>query len=237
LSISGIPPLNGFASKWMIYQGIMDFSYGTGLANKLWIIWLAMAVFGSALTLASFVKFMGGIFLTRQRPELTVVREIPVLMWMPMILLALLCVALGVFATNFFVPEILMPVSGSFEFRGVWSSSFVSVLVLFSILLGILLYMIVGSRKFRTEESFVGGESMHDQMDYPVTGFYATIREFRLISWLFDKAEERWFDLYELLKRLTLWFSNLLSAGHTGILSVYAIWVVAGLIIMLLIMI
>jgi NADH:ubiquinone oxidoreductase subunit 5 (subunit L)/multisubunit Na+/H+ antiporter MnhA subunit len=180
---------------------------------------------------------MGGIFLTRQKPELKGVREIPVLMWLPMILLALFCILLGVFATSFFVPEILMPVSGSFEFRGVWSSSFVSVLVLFSILLGILLYMIAGSGKFRTEESFVGGENLHDQIDYPVTGFYETISEFRVLSWLFDKAEKRWFDLYELLKRLTLWFSNLLSAGHTGVLSVYAIWVVVGLIIMLLIMI
>jgi formate hydrogenlyase subunit 3/multisubunit Na+/H+ antiporter MnhD subunit len=25
MSISGVPPFNGFASKWMIYQGIIDF--------------------------------------------------------------------------------------------------------------------------------------------------------------------------------------------------------------------
>jgi len=237
LSISGIPPLNGFASKWMIYQGIVDFGSGTGIANKLWILWLGMAVFGSALTLASFIKFMGGIFLTRQKPGLARVCEIPALMWMPMILLALLCIALGVFATSFFVPEFLMPVTGQFEFSGIWSSSFVTVLVILSILLGILLYLITGFRKFRTEDSFVGGESLQEQLDYPVTGFYETIREFRLISWFFDKAEKGWFDLYEQLKRSTLWFSNVMSDAHTGILSVYAIWVVAGLIIMLLIMI
>ena len=40
LSISGIPPFNGFASKWMIYQGIIDFGNGIGIANKLWIVWL-----------------------------------------------------------------------------------------------------------------------------------------------------------------------------------------------------
>jgi NADH:ubiquinone oxidoreductase subunit 5 (subunit L)/multisubunit Na+/H+ antiporter MnhA subunit len=193
-------------------------------------------VFGSTLTLASFIKFMGGIFLSRQKSELTGVHEIPVLMWMPMILLALLCIVLGVFATHFFVPEFLMPVTGQFEFSGLWSSSFVSFLVLLSILFGILLYLITGLRKFRTEDSFTGGENLQDQSDYPVTMFYQTIRDFRGISWLFDKAEERWFDLYELLKRLTLWFSNQMSAAHTGVLSVYAIWVVAGLIIMMLIM-
>jgi len=63
LSIAGIPPLNGFASKWLIYQGIIEFGEGAGIANRLWIVWLALAVIGSALTLASFVKFLSGIFL------------------------------------------------------------------------------------------------------------------------------------------------------------------------------
>ena len=84
VSISGIPPLNGFASKWMIYQGIIDFGSGTGLANRLWIVWLGLAVLGSALTLASFVKLTGGIFLGRQKPDFREVREVPVLMWLPM---------------------------------------------------------------------------------------------------------------------------------------------------------
>ncbi|MCX6260430.1 MAG: complex I subunit 5 family protein, partial [Bacteroidia bacterium] len=37
MAISGVPPLNGFASKWMIYQGIIDFGIGSDLPNKLWI--------------------------------------------------------------------------------------------------------------------------------------------------------------------------------------------------------
>ena len=56
MSISGVPPFNGFASKWMIYQGIIDFGTGSGVANKLWVVWLGLAVLGSALTLASFIK-------------------------------------------------------------------------------------------------------------------------------------------------------------------------------------
>ncbi len=59
LSISGVPPLNGFASKWLIYQGIIDFGNGTGIANRLWMLWLALAVLGSALTLASFHEISG----------------------------------------------------------------------------------------------------------------------------------------------------------------------------------
>jgi len=70
MSISGVPPFNGFASKWIIYQGIIDFGKSSGPANKVWIIWLVLAVFGSALTLASFIKFISGIFLGRRKEGL-----------------------------------------------------------------------------------------------------------------------------------------------------------------------
>src|SRR5664280_296677 len=140
MSISGVPPFNGFASKWMIYQGIIDFGSGTGIANKLWVVWLGLAVLGSALTLASFIKLVGGIFLGRRRSEFEKVREVPVKMWIPLILLALLCIFFGVFSTNFIVPKLFMPVSGAFLFKGFWNSSFVSLLVLISIVLGLILY-------------------------------------------------------------------------------------------------
>ncbi len=236
LSISGIPPLNGFASKWMIYQAIIDFGSGGGLSNQLWIVWLGLAVLGSALTLASFIKFIGGIFLNRQRTDLTEVREVPALMWTPVVLLALLCVFFGVFSTKIIIPALLMPVSGEFALIGFWNSSFVTVLVLISILLGLLLYVITGVKKYRTEDSFIGGEKIYEKTGYPVSGFYQTIKEFPLMSWFYSKAEERWFDLYDLSKRITLWFSNLMSEAHTGVLPHYAVWVMAGFIIMLIIM-
>ena len=59
LSISGVPPFNGFVSKWMIYQGLIE----TGKAGgHLWLVWLIAAMFGSALTLASFMKLLYAVF-------------------------------------------------------------------------------------------------------------------------------------------------------------------------------
>src|SRR5450759_3686944 len=166
MSISGVPPFNGFASKWMIYQGIIDFGSGTGIANKLWIVWLGLAVLGSALTLASFIKLIGGIFLGRRKSEFEEVREVPFIMWLPMILLAVCCIFFGVFATNFIVPKLFMPVSGAFQFKGFWNSSFVSLLVLISIIIGIILYLAFNLKKFRIEDSFIGGEKIKDQTSY-----------------------------------------------------------------------
>jgi formate hydrogenlyase subunit 3/multisubunit Na+/H+ antiporter MnhD subunit len=237
LSISGVPPLNGFASKWMIYQGIIDFGNGTGLANNLWMVWLGLAVLGSALTLASFIKFIGGIFLSRRRPEFENVREVPVLMWIPLVILALLCIALGVFSTNLVVPKLFMPVTGVFQFTGFWNSMFVSLLVLISIILGIIVYLATNIKRFRTDDSFIGGEKIQEQTGYPAPEFYKTFSEFRFFSLMYKKAQDKWFDLYDMSKQLVLWLSHKLSEAHTGVLPGYVIWVFAGLIIMLLIMI
>ncbi|MDO9340758.1 MAG: proton-conducting transporter membrane subunit [Bacteroidales bacterium] len=237
MSISGVPPLNGFASKWMIYQGIIDFGNGSGVANKLWVVWLGLAVLGSALTLASFIKLIGGIFLSRRKPEFERVREVPVMMWIPLVILSIFCIFFGVFATNFVVPKLFMPVSGAFQFTGFWNSSFVSLLVLISVILGIILYLAFNLKKFRTEDSFIGGEKIQDQTSYSTPEFYKTISEFRFFSWIYRKAEERWFDIYDLSKQFVLSLSHQLSEAHTGVLPGYVIWVFAGLIVMLLIMI
>jgi len=46
-AISGVPPLNGFAGKWLVYQGTLSIeNHGLGM------MLMVVAVFGIALTLA-----------------------------------------------------------------------------------------------------------------------------------------------------------------------------------------
>jgi NADH:ubiquinone oxidoreductase subunit 5 (subunit L)/multisubunit Na+/H+ antiporter MnhA subunit len=221
----------------MIYQGIIESGSGAGIAGKLWILWLGLAVLGSALTLASFVKFIGGIFLGRRDPVMAGVREVPLLMWLPMALLAVACLFFGVFATDLVIPKLFTPAVGEFTFSGLWSSSFVSLLVLISIVLGFLIYFATGKKKFRTGDLFIGGEKI-EKLDaaYPAPEFYKTFTEFGLFSRIYRKAEAKAFDIYDLSRQAVLWLSGKLSIAHTGVLPAYVIWVCAGLIIMLLIM-
>ncbi|MBN2215078.1 MAG: hypothetical protein JW723_12620 [Bacteroidales bacterium] len=232
LSISGVPPLNGFASKWMIYQGIVDFGHGESLASQLWIVWLALAVIGSALTLASFIKFISGVFLGRQKQELKKAREVSWLMWMPQIILAIICIGFGVFASGWVIPKLFSPVVGEVKFIGFWNSSLISLLILISLILGILTYLIFSVSRFRADDIFLGGETGKEEAGFSSTEFYETIRNFELLKPVYRAAEKKWFDIYDLSKGFVLKISHLFSAAHNGILSNLAFWVLAGLIFM-----
>lgn len=90
LAISGVPPLNGFASKWLMYAtGILG-----GQAFPLFAVLGIVAMFISLVTLASFLKYVGSAFLGSP-PALAGVREVPATMVVPQAVLALACVAFG----------------------------------------------------------------------------------------------------------------------------------------------
>jgi len=236
LAISGIPPLNGFASKWMIYQGLIDFGHGSGIASQLWIIWLAGAVLGSALTLASFIKFISGIFLGRRPAAFDNLREVNFLMWLPKLLLAIVCIGFGVFATNWVVPALFEPYTGPFDFVGVWQSTTVSVLVLVYIVLGFLIYLAGNIKNMRKTDAYMGGETFYEAAGFPVTDYYNTIREMPPLKGIYKTAQKGWFDLYVLSKKLFYGLNLLFSKAHTGVMTAYAIWIFAGFVIIMLLL-
>ncbi len=97
-SISGVPMLNGFVSKWCIYVSSIQ---GSGAARYL-AVCAVVAILTSALTLASFAKFLGASFLCRtsalvaDRAKQEGRLEVCATMQLPQVVLALFCVALGV---------------------------------------------------------------------------------------------------------------------------------------------
>lgn len=94
-SISGLPPFNGFASKWMMYQAA--FQQGVSTGNFFFIIVCVIALITSVLTLASFIKVSQSVFFGQLPEEYKNVQEVPVAMRVPMWILAGLCVITGVF--------------------------------------------------------------------------------------------------------------------------------------------
>ncbi len=94
-SISGIPPFNGFASKWMIYQATYQKAVESG--NIGYVLVTVVALVTSTLTLASFVKVTQSVFFGQLPKELENVKEVPIGMRLAMGVFALLCVLTGLF--------------------------------------------------------------------------------------------------------------------------------------------
>ncbi|VGO20614.1 proton-conducting transporter transmembrane domain-containing protein [Pontiella sulfatireligans] len=97
VAICGLPPLNGFASEWLIYLGLFH-SVGAG-SSTVWpvgVAAVALAVIG-ALALACFVKIYCVVFLgTPRHPVHGQPHDPSRLMRYPMMLLAGGCVVLGI---------------------------------------------------------------------------------------------------------------------------------------------
>ena len=94
-SISGIPPFNGFASKWMIYQATYEKAVESG--NIGFLLVTIIALITSVLTLASFVKVSQSVFFGQLPKEYENVKEVSFGMRFAMCIFALLCVVTGLF--------------------------------------------------------------------------------------------------------------------------------------------
>lgn len=94
-SISGVPPFNGFASKWMIYQATYLKAVESG--NIGYLLVTVIALITSVLTLASFVKVSQSVFFGELPRELEDVKEAPFGMRFAMGIFAVLCVVTGLF--------------------------------------------------------------------------------------------------------------------------------------------
>lgn len=239
LSISGIPPLNGFVSKWMVYQGIIQMGTSqTGVAAKIWPIWFVAAMFGSALTLASFVKVLHSVFFARLPGRLKDVKEVSAAQTLPMIVLAILCVFFGVFyqvpLRQFIYPALGIPV-GAEALTGTWDSILATGLIAIGIGLGLLILLVASySKKVRIVPTWTCGEVQpNEQMAIPGTHFYKTVSSMGGLRQLYSGQEKGYFDLYNLGGRLGLVLTAFLRWLHSGVLPMYLTWVMVGLVIVL----
>ena len=88
LAAVGVPPTNGFTSKWIIYQALM--AEGEPLLALISLI-------GSVVTLAYLARFMHTVFLGQPGRDLEHIEEAPWVMRAPMLLMAFMVILTGVF--------------------------------------------------------------------------------------------------------------------------------------------
>lgn len=178
LSISGVPPFNGFFSKELVYDGALE----RGL-----IFYLAAAG-GSFLTAASFLKLGHAAFIDKQRTKLDATKEAPLSMLIPMVVIALVCIVFGIWNA--------IPISGLIQpsvsehwlegksFAG-FPSNMTIVIVTIAILIGALLNHMYGVKKSGS------GLKAADHI------YHAPV-----LSNIYEKAEKRYFDPYDISLKL-----------------------------------
>jgi len=215
LSISGVPPFNGFFSKWMIYQGIIGLNVAGG---RLWIIWLLTAMFGSVVTLASFIRMFHSVFLGEVGTSKKIapsevktayvssnpgkkVSEAGLGMSLPVLFLAALCIVFGIFAyelpLRLFVIPSVPSLPASYEWMGWWQPELATLLIIIGIAVGVAIYFLSRVKLGREDVSYIGGEQPREDMSISGVDFYDTITNFIGIRRIYRAGEKGLLDIYQ----------------------------------------
>lgn len=235
LSICGIPPFNGFVSKWMIYQGLVEqLAIAGGGLRITATICLAAAMAGSGLTLASFIKMLHAAFLGQRNSETAKQRisEVPWQMWLPGVVLGLLCVLFGIFANQLPLKYFILPAAKGAFFIGSWYAGLATLLIVIGFILGIFIFKLRGMKPLtRQDASFVGAEGAV-LGGGRVSGmeFYDTIKELKGVAGTYAKAEKGYFDIYEQGKRAVFAIGRFFQFLHNGVLPTYLVWALLGMV-------
>ncbi len=240
LSISGVPPFNGFVSKWMIYQGLIErLSFGGG--RFISVLCLAAAMVGSGLTLASFMKLLHATYLGQRINKQADKEsgEVPWQMWVPTAVLAAICIIFGVFAYQIPLKLFIFPAVPAVTMIGAWYAGLSTFLIILGLVIGILIFK-AGALKpsIRRDTSFTGAEVPQPQgMAVSGTDFYNTIKEFRGLKGIYALAQKGTFDIYEQGKTLVFGIGRFFQYLHNGVLPTYIVWTLLGMIALFFILV
>jgi hydrogenase-4 component B len=120
IAVSGLPPLNGFVSEWLVYLGLFDAATSKGPSAWAAMPAAIMLAMAGAMAMASFAKAGTMIFLGAPRTRAAAhVHECGIGMRGPMLALAGVCVVVGL-APILFWPAVSRAV-------GSWRPSWVAV--------------------------------------------------------------------------------------------------------------
>jgi NADH-quinone oxidoreductase subunit L len=201
-SISGVPPFNGFFSKELIYDGALE----RGL------VFYIIAIIGSFITAASFLKLGHAVYLGKRNDENKNVKEAPATMLVPMIIIALICVLFGVY-NSLPLNNLIQPILGEGRLEGHNFAGFPSNIWLV-VVTGVVLAAAFLNHLYGVKKSGGG------------LGAVEHIHHAPGLSWIYDKAEKRYFDPYDVGVKIVSFFSKILFKLDRAVNWFYDVFVV-----------
>ncbi len=96
IALTGIPPVGGFVGKWLLYEALITES------NNYFLV--IVIFFSSTAAFLYAYRFLFGLFLGQEEKETENVKEAPVKMLIPMLILALISIVTGIMPGLIFKP-------------------------------------------------------------------------------------------------------------------------------------
>ena len=199
ISITALPPTNGFLSEWMIFQSMLSTAGISDISLKLSF---GFTIFALALTgglaIACFVKAFGITFLGLARSENAKhAKEVNILMLLGQMFMGAVVVGLMLF-----MPSIIKAINASMPISNIYDKMFPNYFVMHSVahnfgavsplfllvaLIGITLmvwlaYKVINP-KVREYHTWACGYDTNAKLQYSTTGFAGPIRRF--FTWLY----------------------------------------------------
>jgi len=214
-AISALPPLNGFASEWLVFQSLLGgLNIPVPEVAVLMPIAVGMLALTSGLAAACFVKAFGITFLALPRSaEAEHAHEAPLSMRIGMGILALACVGLGLapFTVVPMLSSVLAGLGGLPDTRSAFTLNVslqvpgsvaqmsptltTSGLLIILMLVPLVMWMLRANRKLRMSDSWgCGRVGQTPRMEYTATSFAEPLR--RVFAELYRPTKELTIDFH-----------------------------------------
>ncbi len=240
LAISGVWPLNGFVSKEMVFHGALEGGS---------VIFAIAAWVGAIFTFASFLKAGHSVFFGPRTTEVAKVKESPVAIVLPILILAGFCLTFGVF-NKLPLVNLIQPILAGHVEAGETVDFTAHALSLFNPVAGISILCLVLAFLIHRYGWVRGGKKAYLASE--------PVHKFPGLKTAYDLAENRIFDLYEqgvvflrgfsqvlfkgvdrpidfvyesVVTKVGAAFTGVFRKAHTGHYANYLAWCLGGLVV------
>ncbi len=212
ISMAGIPPMGGFISKWLIFQSVI---------NKGMVLVAIAVFFGSIGSFLYVFRPLAALFLGQELPEYKkTVKEAPILMLIPMVIITLLNIYTGVLPNAIFgfINKIIgelgyAPITSStFElhgYNGVLNPALISGVFAFGVVIAFIIFILLKkSRSVGLMDTYTAANFVHtEQLLHYSTDFYAPLERLyakytTIMTDFFDALAQKAKELGRLAKYL-----------------------------------
>ena len=202
ISMAGIPPMGGFISKWLIFQAVID----KGL------VFVGIAVFfGSIGSFLYVFRPLAALFLGQELKEYKKIKEVPLLMMIPTVILMIMNIYTGIFPAGIlkFINNIIvemgyMPLGvTTFEitgFNGILNPALIALVFGVGVFLAFIIFIVLKkSRKVDLMDTYTAANFVHDEhLLHYTTDFYAPLER------LYEKQSNWMTKFYKALAQTNL---------------------------------